>query len=268
MKGDFFTMENNLQVFNYNGAEVRTVVIDGDVWFVAKDLGDILGLSNIRVEVSRLDDDEKRVSQIVTPSNGGYSNVTVISESGLYSLIFRSNKPEAKAFSKWVRSEVLPSIRKNGVYMTDKVVNAYKDDPEAFNALLEKYTSERLKNKNLEKKINDDRAFTNLGRVVMSLPGSITVGDAAHFLAQHGFDVGQNRLFKKCRDKKLLCSRKGRQWNKPTQKAIEQGLLNTEISGGFHAIAVVTPKGLKYLTEMFANEEYPLIVLMEACNEK
>lgn len=76
-------MNNNLQIFNYKGSNVRTVEIDGEAWFVGKDLGNILGLSNIRVEISRLDDDERRVSQIVTPSNGGYSSVSLINEPGI-----------------------------------------------------------------------------------------------------------------------------------------------------------------------------------------
>lgn len=70
------------------------------------------------------------------------------------------------------------------------------------------------------------------------------------------------RLYKKCRDKKLLCSRKGRQYNQPTQKAIEQGLFNTEISGGFKPIAMVTPQGLQYLAEMYTSEEYPILMLL------
>ena len=108
--------KNEIQLFNYEQNAVRTIDKDGEIWFVAKDVGEILGFSNVRVEISRLDDDEKREYKIVTPSNGGYSTVNIISESGLYTLIFRSNKPEAKAFRRWVTHEVLPSIRKTGKY--------------------------------------------------------------------------------------------------------------------------------------------------------
>ena len=107
---------DNIRIFCYNGTQVRTVDIDGEVWFVAKDVCDILGIQNHRDAVSALDDDERRVSEFPTPSNGGYSKVNLVSGPGLYALILRSNKPEAKSFSRWVRHEVLPSIRKTGKY--------------------------------------------------------------------------------------------------------------------------------------------------------
>lgn len=110
-------MTNALQVFNYNNKNVRTTIINGEPWFVAKDICDILELSNPTEALKALDDDEKntlRISEGI-PERGN-PNMNIISESGLYSLIFRSNKPEAKAFSRWVRHEVLPSIRKTGCY--------------------------------------------------------------------------------------------------------------------------------------------------------
>lgn len=106
-----------LQVFTYKGKEVRTTEIDGETWFVAKDVCDILEIVNHRDTVAKcLDEDEKRVSPISTPSNGGYSDITLISEAGLYTLLMRSNKPEAKPFRRWVTHDVLPSIRKTGSY--------------------------------------------------------------------------------------------------------------------------------------------------------
>ena len=107
-------MNNSLQVFDFNGKVVRTVEKDNDVWFVAKDVCDILGHSNSRMAVQILDDDEKGVSKVYTPS--GFQDMTVISESGLYTLMLRSNKDEAKPFRRWVTHDVLPQIRKNGSY--------------------------------------------------------------------------------------------------------------------------------------------------------
>ncbi|MBR1437327.1 MAG: phage antirepressor KilAC domain-containing protein, partial [Synergistaceae bacterium] len=103
------------------------------------------------------------------------------------------------------------------------------------------YAEAREREQELKKELEETRPFTNLGRIVLAQSGSVSMQSAAHFLCQHGFETGQNRLFRLFREKKLLCSRKGRQWNQPTQKAIEQGLLNTEISGGFRAVAMVTP---------------------------
>lgn len=105
---------NELQTFTYNSAQVRTVEKGGEPWFVLKDVCEILGLGTPARVAERLDDDEKGMSQIHTP--GGKQEMTIISESGLYNVILRSDKPEAKPFRKWVTGEVLPSIRKTGSY--------------------------------------------------------------------------------------------------------------------------------------------------------
>lgn len=100
--------------FNPNNAPVRVQVINGEPWFVAKDVCDALTLENSRKATASLDDDEKRVSPIVTPS--GTQQMTIVNESGLYNLIFQSRKAEARAFRKWVTGEVLPTIRRTGRY--------------------------------------------------------------------------------------------------------------------------------------------------------
>ena len=161
-------------------------------------------------------------------------------------MIFSSKLPTAKQFKHWVTAEVLPSIRQTGMYISPEIVKRLESRIAA-----------------LEKQAEADYPVKLLGSIVLARPESISVQSAAQFLAQHGFSVGQNRLYKKCRDKKLLCSRKGRQYNLPTQRAIEQGLFNVEINGGFKPIAVVTPQGLQYLTEMFTEEAYPLLMLIE-----
>lgn len=108
------TNTTNNQVFNFGDYQVRTVIKEGEPWFVAKDVCSVLELTNNREAISRLDEDEKGVNTVYTL--GGNQNLTIINESGLYSLILTSRKPEAKAFKKWVTSEVLPSIRKQGKY--------------------------------------------------------------------------------------------------------------------------------------------------------
>ena len=113
--------ENALQVFSYKEHEVRTTEIDGEIWFVAKDVCDILEHSNSRMAVEELDEDEKGVSKVYTP--GGMQDMTVVNEAGVYALVFKSRKPEAKQFSRWVRHEVLPQIRRIGSY------SVFKDNP-------------------------------------------------------------------------------------------------------------------------------------------
>ena len=257
-------MSNELQVFKYTEAhQIRTTVIDGEPWFVAKDLGEVLGFSNIRVEVSRLDDDERGGSRIVTPSNSGYSDISVISEPGLYKLIMRSNKPEAKQFTRWVTHDVLPSIHRSGMYLTDKAAEAYLNNPEEFASMAARCSALERKVEAMEKKLEERYTLSVLGETVLAQTGAISFKDGASFLAQHGVPMGQNRLYEYCRKNKLLCSRKGKQWNKPTQSALERGLFNLELNGGFRAITLITPAGLKYLTDKLIAEEYPLLALID-----
>lgn len=110
--------------FSYQDHPVRTIQLEGSSYFVGKDVCKVLGLKSHRQTIKRLDDDEKKESQIVTPS--GLQKMIVINESGLYHLIFRSRKPEAKRFRRWVTSEVLPALRKTGSYQTTTALPATK----------------------------------------------------------------------------------------------------------------------------------------------
>ena len=118
--------KNEIAIFCYKSMPVRTVEISGDTWFVAKDVCDILELTNSRMAVQELDEDEKGVSKTDTP--GGVQDMTIISEAGLYTLLMRSNKPEAKPFRRWVTHEVLPSIRKTGSYALPKAKKGRKPE--------------------------------------------------------------------------------------------------------------------------------------------
>ena len=260
-------MDDALQVFRYKKHEVRTMQINGESWFVAADVCNVLGLTDVTSALRTLDNDEKMTvtnSYSHSGHRGGAQFMNMVNEPGMYKLIFKSRKAEAKEFTRWVVHNVLPQIRQHGMYLTDSVAETASTDPTAFDQLLARYVSECKKTQELQERLDADRAFTNLGHIVLALPGSMTVQAAAHFLAQYGFDIGQNRLYKRCREDGFLCKRKGRQYNQPTQRAIESGLFASEISGGFRPIAMVTPKGLSYLTEKFAGETYPLLVLMEA----
>ncbi len=106
---------NELKLFSYNGSQVRTIELNGEPWFVLRDVCGVLGLDSPHKVAKRLDEDEKGRNSI--PTLGGSQEMTVISESGLYNVILRSDKPEAKPFRKWVTTEVLPSIRRNGGYI-------------------------------------------------------------------------------------------------------------------------------------------------------
>lgn len=139
---------NNLQVFNYNGSEVRTIQKDGEPWWVLKDVCGILGISKYRDTASRLDEDERGAVRVDTP--GGEQEMTVVNESGLYNVILRSDKPEAKPFHKWVTSEVLPSIRKHGAYMTPETLEQAILNPDMMIKLCTALKDEQDKNKALQ----------------------------------------------------------------------------------------------------------------------
>lgn len=111
---------NDILVFHYKSSEVRTVELNGEPWFALKDVCAVLGISNHKMTAQRLDSDEVSLTDL-TDSMGRQQETTVINESGLYNVILRSDKPEAKPFRKWVTSEVLPSIRKTGGYRMPKL---------------------------------------------------------------------------------------------------------------------------------------------------
>ena len=136
---------NKVTIYRYDeNKPVRTLNLNGEPWFVLRDVCEVLGLGNSRMVADRLDEDEKGVSQIYTL--GGVQNATIISESGLYNVILRSDKPEAKPFRKWVTSEVLPSIRKHGAYMTPETLQAAILNPDTMIQLCQQLKAEQDKN--------------------------------------------------------------------------------------------------------------------------
>lgn len=135
---------NDLQIFKYQDSEVRTVELNGEPWFVLKDVCEILSIGNVSDVYTRLDADEKGVGQIDTL--GGRQNMNIINESGLYNVILRSDKPEAKPFRKWVTAEVLPTIRKHGAYMTPETLQAAILNPDIMIQLCQQLKAERDKN--------------------------------------------------------------------------------------------------------------------------
>lgn len=148
---------NELQIFNYNGNKVRTIQIDGEPWWVLKDVCEILGIENHKDLPKRLEDDEVGRFDLPHPQNKTKTlKMVCINESGLYSVILRSDKPEAKPFRKWVTAEVLPSIRKTGGYVVDDemFVNMYLKDADENIKNLFLITLKALRNKNGESGIN------------------------------------------------------------------------------------------------------------------
>lgn len=135
----------DIQIFNYQNNEVRTVELNGEPWFVLKDVCEVLGISHITDTAKRMDEDEVGQTEVID-SMGRSQSTYVINESGLYNVILRSDKPEAKPFRKWVTSEVLPSIRKHGAYMTPETLQAAILNPDTMIQLCQQLKAEQDKN--------------------------------------------------------------------------------------------------------------------------
>ncbi|WP_227987237.1 BRO family protein, partial [Streptococcus pyogenes] len=159
------------EIFNFKGQEVRTVTIDDEPYFVGKDVAEILGYAKARNAIASHVDDEDKKDAPIQGTLGGTQTMTIINESGLYSLILSSKLPQAKEFKRWVTSEVLPTIRKHGMYATDELL----DNPDFAIATLQKLKEEREAKKLLEAQIEADRPKVLFADAVSASHTSILV---------------------------------------------------------------------------------------------
>lgn len=242
---------NGLQIFNDEEfGVVRTVTIDNEPWFVASDICKALEISNVSVAISRLDEDERSKFNLGRQGEGN-----IVSEYGLYSLVLASRKPEAKKFKRWVTHEILPSIRKYGVYAVDELLDNPDMAIKAFTALKE----EREKNRLLRSDNECMKPHAVLGQAITTANTSILVGDLAKILRQNGIEVGGKRLFEWLRENGYLIKRKGTDWNLPTQRSMEMGLFEIKESvhidgNGCNRITrtpKITGKGQEYFINKF-----------------
>ena len=222
---------NNLQIFNSEEfGVVRTVTIENEAWFVGKDVATALGYSNASKAVSTHVGEEDRILKVLEADsqNGNVvkTQTALINESGLYALIFGSKLESAKRFKHWVTSEVLPAIRKHGVYAVDELLSNPEMAIKAFTALKE----EREKNKALEADNQRMKPKEIFFFFLSTSHTSILIGDLAKLLKQNGVETGQKRLFEWLRENSYLIKRKGADWNMPTQKAMELGLFEVKES--------------------------------------
>ena len=254
---------SDVQLYSFDGNQVRTLTDEqGEPWFVAKDVCDILGLTNVSVALSGLDEDETAKidpKQYLGSENCSNQPINIVSEPGLYVLIGKSRKPEAKAFRRWVNHEVLPSIRRRGVYATDDVIDKVLGNPDFGIRLLSELKDERARRRDAERTIEAQRPKVLFAESVETSDGSILVGELARDLRQNGVDIGQNRLFGWLRGNGYLISRRGESWNQPTQRALDMGLFEVktrtinEPNGSTRVTRTtkVTGKGRVYFTNLF-----------------
>lgn len=247
------------EIFNFHGQDVRTVTINNEPYFVGKDVAGILGYQNGSRDVNRHVDEEDKLKYRFGTS-GQDREMIIINESGLYSLILSSKLPQAKVFKRWVTSEVLPTIRKNGMFATDELL----DNPDFAIATLQKLKEEREVKKQLEAQIEADRPKVLFADAVSASKSSCLIGELAKILKQNGIDIGQNKLFQWLRSNGYLISRRGDSWNQPTQKSMDLGLFELKKTNINHAdghtttntTTKVTGKGQQYFINKFLNQEY------------
>ena len=238
--------------FLFNDQQVRTVVRDGEPWFVGKDVADILGYSDTAQAVrKRIDDEDKGVVEMTTP--GGKQNMVVINESGLYSLILSSKLPTAKAFKRWVTSEVLPTIRKHGAYMDTDIIEKSLADPDFLIQLATTLKEEKQRRMEAEAKIAADEHQVDFYDGVCNTSATLTVERFAKLVTEKlGINTGRNRMFQWLRKNGFLQAN-----NMPYQRYINNGWFKTyEVIKAGHAFTVpsITGKGQQKLFEKFAAE--------------
>lgn len=250
---------NQLQIFeNPEFGAVRTVELNGDPWLVGKDVAQALGYSNTRDALAkRVDPEDKGVANCDTL--GGSQAVTIINESGLYSLVLSSKLPTARKFRHWVTSEVLPSIRRHGLYAADELLN----NPDLMIQAMEALKAERAKNQQLTEKVRQDAPKVLFAESVEASNHSILIFDLAKILRQNGVQIGGNRLFEWMRENSYLIKRKGSDWNMPTQRSMEMGLFEIKESSHIHSdghVSItktpkVTGKGQTYFINLFLSKQ-------------
>ncbi len=284
IKGEIFMDLLTTRTFNGVALDCYKCDDNSDFWATREQVGRLLGYKNPRKAIKdihlrnqeRLDKFSKQV-ELRTQFNGAQNEppfrnepvATVYNFKGLLEICRYSNQPAANAVIDFLW-DVADDIRKHGMYISDKLREAAKVDPEAFNAVVKKYLAEKEKTHALEDYIEANRAFTNVGHLVLALKGSIPVADMAQLCAQHGYDIGRNRLYQIYRDLGLASKQKNRK-NKPTQKGIEKGLVNLQVGADGNLTlttqTMVTPKGIDQTLKIIQAIQRPLEALWEAAEK-
>lgn len=257
-----------LQIFNSpEFGQIRTIERGGEPWFVGKDVAEALGYANARNAVpDHVDDEDKLRTQIEYA--GQKREVTLINESGLYSLVLSSKLPGAKQFKRWITSEVIPSIRKHDAYMTPDKLEEVLLSPDTLIQLAQNLKNEQEKRKALQEQVEAQRPAVLFAGAVETSKSSILIGELAKIIKQNGIKIGPIRLFDWMRQNGYLIRRNGSDYNMPTQRAMEMGLFEIKETSIVHAdghtsiskTPKVTGKGQVYFVDLFlsgkAGEEW------------
>lgn len=251
---------NELEIFNNpEFGQIRATEINGEPYFVGKDIAEALGYTNPQKAIrDHVDQEDKTLNESFTV-NG--TMAVLISESGVYSLVFGSQLPKAKEFKHWVTSEVLPTIRKHGAYATPATIESIIADPDNGIKLLTALKEEQEKRKALQTQIAEQKPKVIFAEAVSASKTSILIGDLAKILKQNGIDIGQKRLFSWLRDNGYLI-KGGSSKNMPTQRSMDMGLFVVKEGSYVNGEGVnvttkttkVTGKGQIYFINKFKGE--------------
>ena len=258
-------MNNEIQKFDFKGALLRTLTDEaGEPWFVLKDCMSILDLGNPTETVKMFDDDEFSTTEVID-SIGRRQQAYIISEPGLYRLVMRSRKPEAKEFQRWVTHEVLPQIRRTGGY----IPTTDADDDMTILAkavMIGQRTMEAQQRKIAEQqtRIVELEPKARFADAVAASDGTCLVGELAKMLRQNGMDIGQNRQFRLLQADGYL-GKSGSNRNVPTQRAMDLGLFRIKETTVTHAdghttvsrTPKVTGKGQRYFIDRYWGRAQP-----------
>lgn len=245
---------------NSEFGSVRVVTINGEPYFVGKDIAKVLGYSNSRKALSdHVDEEDKGVTKCDTL--GGVQEMVVVNESGLYSLILSSKLPTAKKFKHWVTSEILPAVRKHGAYMTPETIEKTLNDPDFIIGLATKLKEEQERSRELAAENLRMKPKEIFADAVSVSEDAILIGALAKILKGNGVDIGQKRLFKWMRDEGYLI-KSGRDVNAPTQRSMNLGLFkvkertinNPDGSTRLTRTTLVTGKGQLYFVNKFLQQ--------------
>lgn len=218
---------SEVQIFqNQQFGSVRTLEENGEILFCGSDVAKALGYSNPRDVISR---HCRGVVKRDTPTDSGKQEMSFIPESDLYRLVFSSKLPTAEKFTDWVTKEILPAIRKHGMYATPEMAERMLNDPDVMIRVLQELKTEREQRKTLEQKVEQDKPKVLFSDAVSTAHNSILIGDLAKLIRQNGVEVGQKRLFEMLRQDGYLISR-GASRNMPSQRSMEMGLMEIKES--------------------------------------
>lgn len=182
-------MSNQIKSFDFEGEQVRTISIEDEPWFVGRDVAEILGYSKARNAIATHVDDEDKKDAPIQGTLGGTQNMTVINESGLYSLIISSKLPTSKKFKRWITSEVLPAIRKHGAYMTDQKIEEILSDPDTIIKLATELKAEREGRLIAEQRVNELTPKASYYDLVLKNQSLVTITQIAKDYGMSGREM-------------------------------------------------------------------------------